>query len=144
MKLLRSLKRSLLMSIPVIVFAATLALLQWFSGDGIEWSLPIRTILVFLVVTTVVRLLPWVEWLERLPPRGRVFHAVLFFFLIRHFVLILGTEAHRAMVARRMAVPNEFGPAWFSSLRGAVSGILRRSLIRAERFYMAQSIRGIE
>jgi hypothetical protein len=131
------------MSVPILAFAATLVGLQWIGGRGIDWGLPVRTIVVFVVVTCLVRALPWLKWLENRPPRGLLFRAALFLFLVRHFVLIFGAEARRAMLARRIAVPKEYASGWFSSLHCAVTGILNRSLIRAERFYVSQSLRGV-
>lgn len=134
-------RRAALLAWPILMFAGLLPLLQWVGGRVVDWTLPLRSAAVFFWVASAARFLPWTELLRGIRPRGSLFRAVLFLFILRHFVLVLGAEARRAMTARRMAVPREYGPGWFSSLRGAVTGIFRRAMIRAERFYAAQALR---
>ena len=141
-RLAPSWKRSLLMLGPILVFAGVLVLLQWIGG-AVDWKLPLRTVGVFLLVASSVRLLPWIEFLERAGPGSPLFTMVLFLFILRHFVGILGAESRRLFLARRMMVPNEYGPGWFASLKWALVGLFRGSLMRAERFYVSQALRGI-
>lgn len=136
------LKRGVLILLPVLLFAGILVFLQSLRG-AIDWAVPGKTIAVFLLVRSAAALLPWTEWLGALSP-GSAFHtAVLFLFFLRHFVAIFGAEARRALIARRLAAPRKCGPGWFRSLSWALAGIFRRSLVRAERFYAAQALRGL-
>ncbi len=134
-------RRAALFAWPILTFAAILPLLQWAGGRPVDWALPLRSTAIFFWLTSAVRIFPWTPVLRRARPGSPLFEAVLFLFILRHFVAILGTEARRAMIARRMAVPREYGPEWFSSLRGAVTGVFRRAIVRAERFYAAQILR---
>jgi hypothetical protein len=134
-------RRSALLVTPVLVFAALLALLQWFAGS-LSVALPLKTIAIFLFVTAAVRLLPWTDFMRVAGPQSSLFTLVLFLYFLRHFTLILGREAYRLLVARRRMVPNQYGPGWFQSLCWALVELFRRSLSRAERFYAAQSLRG--
>jgi hypothetical protein len=72
-----------------------------------------------------------------------LFCAALFALFVRHFAWVLLAEARRALTARAISVPNRYGAGWFHSLVHAVSAIFTRSLVRAERFYAAQWLRGI-
>jgi hypothetical protein len=136
------LMRRLLPLLPVLLFAATLALMQWVAGMPVTW-LWLKTILVFLATTAVVRLLPWGRWIFRTRPGSAWFHAALFPLFVRHFAFVLATEARRALVARSLSVPNKYGAGSFRSLAHAVGALFSRSLARAERFYAAQVLRGI-
>ncbi len=136
-------RRATLLAWPILMFAGLLPLLQWVGGRAVDWALPLRSAAIFFWLTSAVRLMPWTALLRRVRPRGALFRAVLFLFILRHFVTVLGAEARRVMTARRMAVPHEYGPGWFSSLRGAVTGIFRRAIVRAERFYAAQALREV-
>ncbi len=132
----------LLTLIPILLFAAMLAMMQWASGMPVT-GLCLKTILVFLATTVVVRLLPWDRWLFRVRGRTWLFWTALFALFVRHFAAILFREGQRALTARRLSVPNRYGAGWFRSLAFALSAFFSRSLTRAERFYVAQLVRGI-
>jgi len=138
----RLLKRWLLALLPVLLFSAMLALMQWVAGMPVTW-LWLKMILVFLVTTAVVRLLPWDRWIFRTRSGTVRFYVALFPLFVRHFAFVLGAEARRSLVARSLSVRNEYGPGSFRSLAHAVGAIFSRSLARAERFYAAQMLRGI-
>ena len=136
------LSQALASALPIVLFAALLVFLQWI-GDGIQWTLPLRTVAIFFLATSAARLFPWTPLLQRVRPGGVLFNAVLFLFILRHFVMTLGAEARRVMIARRIAVPREYRPEWFRSLTSAVAAIFGRAIVRAERFYACQLLRGI-
>jgi hypothetical protein len=138
----RLLKRWLLSLVPISLFAAALALLQWAAGMPVTW-LWLQTIFVFLATTTVVRLLPWNRWLFQVRYGSWLFWLALFALFVRHFAGVLLAEGRRALTARALSVPNNYGVGSFSSLAHAVSALFTRSLTRAERFYAAQLVRGI-
>jgi hypothetical protein len=132
----------LLTLVPILLFAAMLAMMQWVAGMPVT-RLWLRTILVFLATMVVVRLLPWERWIFRVRERTWLFWTALFALFVRHFVAILFREGQRTLTARRLSVPNGYGAGWFRSLAFALSAFLSRSLTRAERFYVAQLVRGI-
>ena len=134
--------RRLLPLLPILLFAAMLALMQWVAGMPVTW-LWLKTILVFLATTAVVRLLPWDRWIFRTHSGTVRFDVALFALFVRHFAFVLATEARRSLVARSLSVPNRYGAGSFRSLAHAVSALFSRSLARAERFYAAQLLRGI-
>jgi energy-coupling factor transporter transmembrane protein EcfT len=136
-------RRGLIALWPVLLFSGILIVLQW-AGGAISWALPVKTIGVFGFVSATVRLLPWVRWTRRIEPGNSLYAPVLFLIIVMHFVTVLGDEVRRALVARTMAVPLRYGPGCFRSLSWAVAGIVRRTLERAERFYAAQSLRGLD
>jgi len=138
----RLLRRWLLTLVPILLFAAVLALMQWAGGMPVTW-LWLQTILVFLATTIVVRLLPWDRWIFQIREGTWLFWAALFALFVRHFAAVLLAEGRRALTARALSAPNRYGPGWFRSLAFAVSAFFGRSLTRAERFYAAQLVRGI-
>jgi hypothetical protein len=138
----RSLRIVLRNLTPVAVFAATVALLQRFQGN-VDWRLPLRTLAVFLLSTSAVRIAPWAWCAGHFSPRSKLYLPGLFLLFVRHFTEILITETHRTLQARAMCAPSLFRPAGFRSLACALASIFRRVLTRAERFYAAQALNGI-
>jgi hypothetical protein len=128
--------------IPVALFAATVAALQWIN-HSLDWAVPPRTLAVFLLSTLAMRTVPWVWVAGRLSPRSRLYLPGLFLLFVRHFTEILISETRRTLQARAMCVPSLFRAGGFSSLGSALVSIFRRALGRAERFYAAQSLSGI-
>lgn len=129
-------------AMPVGIFVAGVAVLQWFH-DKVDWLLPLRTVAVFLLSTLAMRIVPW-EWLaSRLSPGSRFYAPGLFLLFVRHFTQILIAEAQRTLQARAMCAPSLFHAGGFSSLANALAAIFRRALTRAERFYAAQTLNGI-
>jgi hypothetical protein len=128
--------------IPLVLFAAAVAVLQWFHG-GVDWVLPLRTVAVFLLTTLAMRIAPWVWFAGRLSPRSRFYLPVLFLLFVRHFTEILISESRRTLQARALSAPSLFRAGGFSSVTNAVAAIFGRALTRAERFYAAQSLNGI-
>ncbi len=129
-------------SIPLIAFAALLALAQAWTGSA-DWRLPVRTLAVAAAVVLAGRLLPWKAWLRRIPPASPLFAGALYIWMLRHFAAIFMREARRVLIARRLAAPRAYRTGWFSSLANALVSLLLRIFIRAERFYAAQLLRGI-
>jgi len=128
--------------LPVLVFALTLSLIQLASGARLT-LLPVITVAVFLLTITLVRLVRWSEWIFGAPPGSRRYTALLFALSVRHFAEILAGETRRVLVARRLALPRRWGPGAGRSLVYAVAALFEASLARAERFYAAQSLRGL-
>ncbi|MCC7175664.1 MAG: hypothetical protein IT159_10755 [Bryobacterales bacterium] len=138
----RRLTRRLLPLLPIVLFAGMLALMQWVAGMPVTW-LWLKTIVVCLAAMAVVRFLPWDRWLFRLRRGSLLFQLTLFALFVRHFAVILLAEARRALTARSLAAPNQYGKGWFRSLACAVSSFFARSILRAERFYAGLWVRGI-
>jgi hypothetical protein len=128
-------------AVPILLFAATIALLQWIS-TGTVTTLPLLACAVFFATTILVRLVPWAKAAAAAPPQSRLFPAVLFLLFIRHFVGIVSEEVTRVLAARRLCIARRYGPGWFSSLVWALAGVFRASLARAERFYAALLLGG--
>jgi hypothetical protein len=135
MKLLRRL-------VPLAVFAAGVATLQWLAGTLDPW-LPLKTLAAFALGAAIFAAIPWRGLSRRLAP-GRWWYApVLFLLFLRHFTAILSDEPVRVLRARSLAVPRRYGPGWLASLAHALATLLRRAIDRAERFYAAQLVRGL-
>jgi hypothetical protein len=128
--------------LPVLVFAAALALMQWASDLPLT-TLPLVTVALFILVITVTRLVRFQGWSFRVRPGSRRWTALLFALFVRHFAGILRAEVRRVLVARRLAAPRAWGPASARSLVFALAALFGRSLGRAERFYAAQWLRGL-
>jgi hypothetical protein len=128
--------------VPIVVFAAGLAVLERASRGAVSW-LPARTLVVFLSLTAAPRLWPWADLLGRARPGSLLWTPVLFALVTRHFVDILLTETVRVFRARSLRVPRRFGPLAFRSLCWALVAIVMRCWGRAERFYAAQRLRGL-
>lgn len=135
-------KKWFLSLLPILLFAGFLALMQRVSGMPVT-CLWLKAILVFMATTTVVRLLPWNDWIFRVRGGSVIYWLSLFALFVRHFAAILLLEGRRALTAHALAAPNRYGPGAFRSLAWAVSSLFSRSLARAERFYAAQLLRGI-
>lgn len=135
------LRRAMQSSLPVLVFAALLTLLESLSHS--YSPLPLQAVAVFFFTTAAFRILPWVEWIFATRP-GSVAHTLLLFALfVRHFAGILAVEGRRVLQARAFSVVNHYGRGSFRSLVWALWGLFSRSMTRAERFYAAQSLRGL-
>jgi hypothetical protein len=134
-------RSALLLALPVAAFAAALAVFERLATG--RWSaLPAYTLAAFAVTVTLARLLPWRALARRIEPQSRLFPAVLFLLLIRHFAGVLGREALRVFQARSLCVTRRYGPGWFRSLTWTAVAVLERALVRAERFYAALALRG--
>ncbi|MFB3777714.1 MAG: hypothetical protein ACE141_08885 [Bryobacteraceae bacterium] len=134
--------RSLGAGIPVLLFAATLVLLQWLGGR-IDLSLPLRTVAVFLLSTLAASVAPWTWIAGGVSPGSRLYLPGLFLLFIRHFAGILISESRRTLQARALSAPRVSGPGGFASVTGALTAVFRRALVRAERFYAAQLLNEI-
>ena len=135
-------RRLLASAVPLLVFALSLFALQAWSGRP-DWELPLRTLAAAAALVLAARLVPWTALLRRVRPGSRLFPAALYLWMLRHFTRILLQESRRVLLARRLAAPRSFRAGWFRSLACAVSAIVIRVLLRAERFYAAQLLREI-
>jgi hypothetical protein len=131
-----------LSTLPIVIFAAALAVLQ-LASTGTVSMLPAKTIVVFLLLGSVRRAWPFVNPLEGVRPGSRLWTCVLFALVTRHFVDILQTEAVRVFRAWALRVPRRFGPLGLRSLSWTVVAVVVRCWVRAERFYAAQRLRGL-
>ena len=137
----RNLSASLRSTLPVVLFAVAIVLMQWLGRVPVT-SLAAKTLTVFLFSTAAFRLLPWTDAVTAVRP-GTAFHGFLLYLLfIRHFVNILTAETSRILQARSLCVVRPYGRGAFSSLAWGLASLFSRSLARAERFYAAQLLRG--
>lgn len=132
--------RRFLLVAPLVVFAATLALLQWVGGMPVT-RLWLHTLLVGAAVAALVRLIPWNRWLFRLRPRSSLYEASLFVLFVRHFAWLFLHEARRLLIAWRLATPFRFRPGWYRALTFVVAAFFSRVLVRTERFYASMLLR---
>ncbi len=126
--------------LPILLFAGVLALIQPASGMPLT-TLPLITVAVFLLSAALFSMVCWTGWIFRARPGSPLYAALLFALFVRHFTAILNKEAHRVLVARRLAVPRTWGPGSARSLVFAVAALFLRSIGRAERFFVAQVLR---
>ncbi len=141
-RLLRSLQMAVHKLVPVIGFALVVTLLQWFGGRKPP-LLGLQTLFVFQLLSVFLFL--FIPQGLALPERGSpLYRIVLYLLFVRHFAAILAGEVHRAIRARGMAVRRRFGPQAMHSLGHALTSIFGRCLTRAERFYAAQWLRGLD
>ncbi|MEB2364405.1 MAG: hypothetical protein OZ929_23960 [Bryobacterales bacterium] len=129
-------------AVPVVIFATALTGFQWL-GDTVDIRLPLRVIAVFALSTAAARLLP-PPGLTSLSPRSRFRIPVLFLLLVRHFSLVLIAEVKRTFQARALCISSNYNRSSFQSLVWATAAVFRRSFDRAERFYAAQMVGGLE
>jgi len=97
----------------------------------------------YLTVAPALRIMPWVALVRSVSSRNRFFPPVLFLLFIRHFTFILRDEAMRSLTAYRFAVPHPFRRGGIRALAYSLDSFFRRCLLRAERFYAAQLLRGL-
>ena len=128
--------------LPLAVFAAGVAVLQWLAGTLDPW-LPLKTLAAFALGAAVFLAIPWSRMARTLSAGRWWFTPVLFLLLLRHFAAILSEEPLRVLRARSLAVSRPCGPGWLGSLAHALASVFRRAIDRAERFYAAQLIRGL-
>jgi hypothetical protein len=128
---------------PVLLFASILIALQWLNG-AVDIRLPLRTIAVFLCSTAAFRVLPWSDLITGLDSRSHWYLPVMFLLFVRHFAAVLVEEVRRAYQARSLCVSSNFRRGGLQSLAWASASVFRRAIDRAERFYAAQTIGGIE
>ena len=131
-----------LSAVPIVVFAAVLAVLQLASTGRVS-MLPAKTVIVFLLLGVVWRVWPFAHAIEGVRPGSRLWTFVLFTLVTRHFIEILQTETVRVWRAWALRVPRRLGPLGFRSLSWTVVAIVLRCWVRAERFYGAQRLRGL-
>lgn len=129
-------------SVPIAIFAALLTGFQWL-GNAVDVRIPLRMIAVFALSTAAARLVP-APGLSSLSPQSRFRVPVLFLLLVRHFSLVLIGEVKRTFQARALCISSNCNRSGFQSLAWATAAVFRRSFDRAERFYAAQMVGGLE
>lgn len=128
--------------LPVALFALSLALLEWLAHRRVP-ALPLHTVAVAALTVWITRRVRWAKLAARVPPRSRRFRAVLFLLFTAHFARVLDRESRRMLTARSLTIRRRLGPGAFTSLKWAVAGVFTRALLRAERFYAAQRMKGL-
>jgi hypothetical protein len=129
--------------VPVLLFALILTALQWWGG-AVDLRLPLRTISIFLLSTAAFRAVPWSGLAGSLDARSRWHTPVMFLLFVRHFAAMLVEEVRRVFQARSLCVSANFRRGGFQSLAWATASVFRRAIDRAEHFYAAQTIGGMQ
>lgn len=138
----KSIKRALSFTLPILFFIFFFILLQLISHTfSIIYSL--KSLAFFFFSTATIRLFPWRNWILKLSFSPVTYHAMLMILFVWHFINILFSETRRMFQARSLSLVYSYGPGWWRSLVAVLSSIFTRSLIRAERFYAAQWLRGV-
>jgi hypothetical protein len=137
-----AIRRTIRWLVSVLFFCAVLAVLEWIDHRAIS-ALPLKALVSYLALALAFRIMPWMALVRSVPPRSWLFPSVLFFLFIRHFTLTLRDEALRSLTAYRLAVPHPFRRGGMRALAYSLDSFFRRCLLRAERFYAAQLLRGI-
>lgn len=137
-----TLRRSFRWLLPALLFCVALAFLEWIGHRSVT-VLPLKALLSYAVLALGFRIMPWMALLQSIPPRSRLFLPVLFLLFVRHFTFILRDEALRTLTAYRLAVPHLLRRGGIRALAYSLNSFLQRCLIRAERFYAAQLLRGL-
>jgi hypothetical protein len=138
----KSIAKALRSAVPIVVFAAILAVLQWFSHAQVR-TLPLNALAVFLLSTAGFRIFPWTRFVSARRAQSRAFTPLLFALFVQHFASIFSQEASRVFQARGLCVTKPWGRGAFRSLAAAVAAVFSRALTRAEHFYAAQLLRGL-
>jgi hypothetical protein len=128
--------------LPPLLFCLVLALLEWVGHHSVT-VLPLKAFLSYAVLTLSLRIMPWAELLRSVSPQSWLFLPVLFLLFVRHFTSILRDEAVRSLTVYRLAVPHLFGHGGIRALAWSLDSFFCRSILRAERFYAAQLLRGL-
>ena len=127
-------------------FAAALAGLEYWKNGRITW-LAVQSVAVAMLAILVSSFVRPARAAARVRPESSWFPAALFVLLTSHFYHAIGEETLRSLRAWRLSAGN---PRGFSgrlaaarSLGHALTGILKRSLTRAERVYASLAVSGI-
>ena len=128
--------------LPVIFFCTVLAVLEWIDHRSVT-ALPLKALLSYGILALGFRVMPWMALIRSIPPQSRFFPPVLFLLFVRHFTFILRDEAVRSLTAYRLAVPHPLRRNGIRALAWSLDSFFHRSILRAERFYAAQLLRGL-
>lgn len=127
---------------PLGFFACLLAGLEWVA-HGPASELALRTLAVGWLAQAAASGVSPARMLLECPARSWQFRVIMFGALVEHFAGVLQEEATRVLVAHRLAAPRRWRAGWFRALAHALASVNQRALIRAERFYAAQWLRGL-
>lgn len=127
--------------IPLAVFVAGMLALQLLSGS-VTLGLAVQ---VFFVSAWSIAMARW-AMSGRIPvPRAKaLFRCYLFLHFLRHFTEILHGETMRVFIARGLSAPHLYTRTGLRSLAYSLIAVLQGSLRRAERFYAAQWLKGLD
>lgn len=137
-----ALKRALGWLVPILLFCAALAALELVGHRSIS-ALPLRALASFSGLVLAFRVAPWMNLLRSVSPRSRLFVPVLFLLFVLHFTQILRNEALRSLTAYRLVVPHPLKRGGIRALACSLDSFFHRGLLRAERFYAAQLLKGL-
>jgi hypothetical protein len=137
----RNVAKALRAALPILVFALSLAGMQLIFGMPVT-NLAGKAVASFFFITAAVRIYPWADLIAHVPPASSFFTLACYLLFVRHFFFIFTSEAVRLLQARSLCITKPYGRGSFQSLVAALAALFERSLLRAERFYAAQLLRG--
>ncbi len=135
-------RQALRSCLPVLITAAAFWVMQQIASSPAN-LLPLKMVAVSLFASAAFRIFPWMEILLHTPRETLRFQVALYFFFIRHFVVILGEESLRLLRAWRWTHRRLHGRVLIRSLAGAMTALFSRCFIRAEHFFAAQLLKGL-
>lgn len=138
----RSVSRSARATLPVAGLALILTLLQLLN-HRFDLTLAAKMLGIFWLTAAAFHLLRWQRVAEAIRPGAPFSKLALFLLFIRHFALILAGESWRVLHARERVIYKPYGKWAFRSLNSALVSLFLRAMIRAERFYAAQLLKGL-
>ena len=135
-------RQRLLSLAPVSSFALLLAGFELLAR-GRPSPLALRAMAVCWLAQTCVQSMAPSRWVLASSPGSLACRLGLFAAFVEHFAHLFASGAARALLAWRLAAPRAWRSGWFHSLGHALARIAERCLVRAERFYAAQWLRGL-
>jgi len=138
----RNVARALRAALPILVFALSLTAVQIIFGMPVT-NLAGKAVASFFFITSAFRIYPWANLIAGVSPGSPLFMLTCYLLFVRHFFFIFTSEAVRLLQARSLCITEPYGRGSFRSLVAALASLFERSLLRAERFYAAQLLRGL-
>ncbi|MGC8793431.1 MAG: hypothetical protein ACP5U2_08575 [Bryobacteraceae bacterium] len=127
---------------PLALFAGLLAGLEWLARRRVS-ELGLRALAVGWLAQAAASGFSPARLLLGRRAGSWPFRTLLFGALVEHFSRVLEDEAVRVLIAHRLAAPRRWRAGWFWSLAQGLANLIQRTLVRAERFYAAQWLRGL-
>jgi hypothetical protein len=137
----RNVTKALRAALPILVFALSLAAVQIIFGMPAT-NLAGKAVASFFFITSAFRIYPWADLIARIPPGSSIFALACYLLFVRHFLFIFTSEAVRLLQARSLCITKPYDRGSFRSLVAVLAALFAGSLLRAERFYAAQLLRG--
>jgi hypothetical protein len=138
----RNLRKCIHQALPILVFCLLVYILGAVAHHA-SLSLAVRTLASYTVLRLASGVLPTAALSRLVQPNSLFFVPALFLLFTVHFLQIVKSESMRSLLAYRMAAPRLYRSGGLRALVYCLDSLLRQCITRAERFYAAQSLRGL-